>query len=54
MMIVEHDMEVIMDVADRGVVLDFGFKIAEGTPMEIAQNPRVILAYLGEEEGAGD
>jgi branched-chain amino acid transport system ATP-binding protein len=54
MMIVEHDMEVIMDIADRGVVLDFGTKIAEGSPIEIAQNPRVVQAYLGEEETIGD
>lgn len=52
MVIVEHDMEVIMDIAHRGVVLDFGNKIAEGTPKEIAQNTRVIQAYLGEEEEA--
>jgi branched-chain amino acid transport system ATP-binding protein len=50
MVIVEHDMEVILDIADRGVVLDFGTKIAEGTPLEIVQNPRVIQAYIGEEE----
>jgi branched-chain amino acid transport system ATP-binding protein len=53
MMIVEHDMEVIMDVADRGVVLDFGNKIAEGPPAEVVQNPRVIQAYLGDEEEIG-
>jgi branched-chain amino acid transport system ATP-binding protein len=50
MMIVEHDMEVILDTADRAVVLDFGNRIAEGPPLEIVQNPRVIQAYLGEEE----
>ncbi len=50
MVIVEHDMEVILDIADRGVVLDFGTKIAEGRPLEIVQNPRVIQAYLGEED----
>jgi branched-chain amino acid transport system ATP-binding protein len=45
--LVEHDMGVVMDLADRVVVLDFGRKIAEGTPSEITQNPEVISAYLG-------
>lgn len=47
--LVEHDMEVVMDIADRVVVLDFGSKIAEGLPEEIEHNPQVISAYLGEE-----
>jgi len=51
--LVEHDMGVVMDISDRVVVLDFGQKIAEGTPEQIKNNPAVIKAYLGVEEARG-
>lgn len=50
MVLVEHDMETVMEVADRILVLNFGTAIAEGTPEEIQRNAQVRKAYLGEEE----
>jgi branched-chain amino acid transport system ATP-binding protein len=51
LVLVEHDMGVVMDLADRVLALDFGIPIALGTPAEIQHHPDVIRAYLGEQYG---
>ncbi len=48
--LVEHDMELVMDICDRIVVLNLGQKLTEGTPREIQDNPEVIAAYLGDDD----
>jgi ABC-type branched-subunit amino acid transport system ATPase component len=51
-LLVEHNMEFVMGISDRVTVLDFGNRIAVGTPAEVQRHPEVIRAYLGMEDDA--